>query len=188
MNNNLMGVSVRHLRRWRARQPLDHRQWNEPVDLLNDMTRGVGVPRQVMARVGGAPPAAVSATAQFRLTQSADAFPDHLVCRTWDGETQGDEDVLVAKPWDLRQTSFDGRGDAIVYRYTYLTPTRREAEVRVPIELVESQIIIRRYTIGDVLYATTEIERGTGVTHEDEPVVWLDDGGGRAFAAMFMGG
>lgn len=106
----------------------------------------------------------------------------------WNGTTLGNTDVLVAKPWDLRQTSFDGRGDSVVDWYGYVTPTRRDAFISGG-DLVERQIIIRRYEIGNVIHATKDIKGGTGVIHEGSPVVWLDDNNaGRAFAAMFAGG
>lgn len=43
---NLFGQSISQLRRWRAKQPLDHRQLNEPVEALNRMMTGVALPRQ----------------------------------------------------------------------------------------------------------------------------------------------
>lgn len=185
MADNLMGMSVPQLRRWSRGQPLDHRQLNEPVEAINQMMTGVGPPRQTMGRVGA--PAAISAVAQFKLVAPADAFPDHLMCVTWDGTTEGTDIVLVAKPWDVRRTPFDGEGDEIVELYTYFTPTERDALIRIG-RIVERQIIIRRYEVGVVLYATKNVKGGTGVTHEDSPVVWLDDNrAGRAWAAKYIG-
>lgn len=185
---SVFSMPISHLREWSRRQAPDHRQMNEPVDAINRMVTGVGVPRQAMARVGASAPAeaATSAVAQFKLKQNADTFPDHLICRAWDGETLGSEDVLVAKPWDIRRTSFDGRGDSVVELYTYTTPTHRIARIRLT-DIVEEQIIIRRYEINDILYATENIKGGTEVIHEDTPIVWLDDNrAARAFAAVFQ--
>lgn len=48
---------------------------------------------------------------------------DHLVCRTWDGVTEGAADVKVAKPFILRKTPFHGKtltvnGNTLTYSYT----------------------------------------------------------------------
>lgn len=141
---------------------------------------GVGPPRQAMARVGGG--AAVSATAQFKLTQSAGAFPDHLVCRTWDGATQGDEDVLVAKPWLLRRTPFDGQRYGGI-DYVYSTPTQRAATLG---EETEHQIIIPRYIVGDILKADKGIEGGTGVVVSNTKLEWEARYESRAWAAVSL--
>ena len=49
---------------------------------------------------------------------------DHLVCRSWDGEVQGEDDVLVAKSWLLRRTPFDGKSRNGI-DYTYHTNVTR---------------------------------------------------------------
>lgn len=172
MTGNLMGQSIAPLRRWRKHQPLDHRQLNEPVEAINRMITGVGVPRQVIGRVG-APAAAVSLVAQFKLTQSGADFPDHLVCRTWDGETLGDEDVLVAKPWSLRRTPFDDiERDGVIYEY--ITNVERWVKLVSNLDVVERQTIAKRYLVGDILDAVTAIEGGTSVMAGEVPVTWLD--------------
>lgn len=74
---------------------------------------------------------------------------DHLVCRTWDGDAEGDTDILVAKPWDLRRTPFDGltvNGIA----YTYDTAIRREANDG---ETTEWQVITPDYYEDAEIYA-----------------------------------
>lgn len=174
---DVFSMSIPHLREWSRRQGVDHRHQNEPVEAINRMMTGVGPPRQVAARVGGGA-AIVSAVAQFKLTQSAADFPDHLVCRTWDGETQGDDDVLIAKPWLLRRTPFDGRLRGSI-RYTYQTPIHREARIG---NNSEDQIIIPAYRIDDLIYASKAIVGGTSVIWEDVPLDWLAWTDGRAWA------
>lgn len=46
-----------------------------------------------------------SQIATFRYKSMQD---DYLVCRTWDWTTEGDTDVLIAKPYDLRMTGWNG--------------------------------------------------------------------------------
>lgn len=130
------------------------------------------------------------ATAQFKLTQSADAFPDHLVCRTWDGTTEGAEDVLIAKPWLLRRTPFEDQ----IYNdvsYQYDTATRRTARVGPE---TEGQVIIPPFVVGDIIYAVRDVIGGTSVAVVGEPpaegepapiipVVWLNENPSRAWTA-----
>lgn len=178
---NIMGLTVPQLRRWGPNQPLDHRQLNEPVDVLNDMTRGVGVPRQVRVR-GGAAAAVGSAVAHFKLRQSGHEFGDYLRCRTWDwrSETEGDEDVFVARPWLLRRSSFEDITRAGIH-YTYSTNSTRTAR-RTSDNATEVQIIIPMYYIGDILKAEKGIVGDTGVVVEDVMLEWEARTEGRAWA------
>lgn len=172
---SLFSLSIPQLGQWSRRQKVDHRQQNEPVEAINRMMTGVGLPRQKdvpFAPVG-------SITAQFRLSQSAADFPDHLVCRTWDGETAGEEDVLIAKPYLLRRTPFDDQTYGNV-SYNYVSATERQARRDTS---RETQVVIPRYILADVIFATSPVQRGTGVIVEEVPVVWLDDNrDGRAWA------
>lgn len=189
MDTNIMGLSVPRLRRWRAGLlTLDHRQMNEPLDLLDNMTRGVGVPRQVHGQ-GRPSTEAGSLVARFKLTQSAADFPDHLVCRTWDGTTEGETNILVAKPWELRQTSYGGQTeDGVTYQYA--TPILRTASKPHPSipgrTISEEQMILPPYVVNGALFAESPIERGTGVTLGDgTPVVWLAQDTARAWTGIF---
>lgn len=181
MADNLFGLSVPQLRRWGAPWPVDHRQLNEPVDVLNDMIRGLRGPRQVMPSVPGT--GAVSAgsiTQQFRLKQSGDGFADHLRCRTWDGETEGDEDIFIAKPWMLRRIPFDHQTRAGI-TYDYIGNASRWA-TRVSDNEREVQLIIPTYHIADVIFATASIIGGTGIIVGSYRT-WLDENrDGRAWA------
>lgn len=186
MANNIMSQSVSQLRRWRANRPVDHRQLNEPVDVLNDMIRGVRGPRQIVGSPIGAP-AALSGTAQFRLknipaSPNPANYADHLVCRTWDGTMEGDTDVLVAKPWSLRQTPFDNQThNGIAYDYT--NPSERTASKG---GVMQKEIVIPPYVWRDIIYATAAIQGGTGVVVAENPVVWLEDNrDSRAWARAF---
>lgn len=117
--------------------------------------------------------------AAHRQMKLMEVLADHLRCRPWDGETLGEIDFLVAKPWLLRRTPFDnGSRNGIAYVYhTHTTRTASRAAEE------EDQIVIPRYVVGDVIYATHNPAGGTGVSVDEEvegppqqiPIVWLDD-------------
>lgn len=176
---SIFNLTIPQLRQWSRRQVTDHRQLNEPVEALNRMTTGVGVPQQV----AGVPLAAgISATAQFKLAQDADTHADYLVCHTWDWTTEGVEDVLIAKPWLLRQTPFDGQVYNGVH-YAYVLPTRRTASI---FGDTEEQIIIPPYVVGGVLRADKNIEGGTGVIWLEQELEWEARYASRAWTAEYI--
>ena len=115
---------------------------------------------------------------QYKVTVISD---DSITCRTWDGTTDGTSDVIVAKPYRLRKTpwngitvvyDFNGTSYSIVYSYL-ATPGFRTAQVTVGgTQTTESQAIIPIYKVGDIIYAT-EPEGGTDV-FVGSAVTWLD--------------
>lgn len=179
---DLMGLSIPELRRWRAGLlTLDHRQMNEPVDAINDMNRGVPPPQQVMEKVGGTPAVSGLSAQYFKLHGFGASFPDYLVCRTWDGETEtlGATDVLVAKPPLLRRSMFDGT----VYNgieYGYTSAVQRIATAG---GLDELQRIIPEYVLGDLIYAVRGIIGGDPVIVDNVRLVWEEPPTARAFTA-----
>lgn len=97
---------------------------------------------------------------------------DHLVCRTWDGTTEGTTDINVAKPFYLQKTPYHGKtitinGAALTFSYTNGF-TRTVTKAGVP----ETQIIIPAYTHtgvvsgygGEEIWVQAGVSGGTGVT------------------------
>lgn len=84
---------------------------------------------------------------------------DHLVCRTWDGTTEGTVDIKVAKPWDLRKKPFHGKTRTIgsnTFTYNYTSATERT--VTKSTSGSETQIIIPQYVAtGEVAFKGNEI-------------------------------
>jgi len=77
---------------------------------------------------------------------------DYLVCRTWDGENEGDEDINISKPTKLRFsiTSETIDSDAVSYSsYDTSTQTRNADDGSTS----EDQVIVPRYLVNDVIYA-----------------------------------
>ena len=146
---SIFNLSIPQLRQWARRQQPDHRQLNEPVEAINRMVTGLAPPRMKPGV-----PVAVAAVVQFRLTQSAGTFADHLVCRTWDGRIEGFVDVVIAKPWTLRRTPFDQQVREDV-RYEYSNGVTRTAydNTDPTNQLKREEQIHPRYLVGDVLIA-----------------------------------
>lgn len=120
---------------------------------------------------------------QFLLKSVSD---DHLVCRTWDGATEGSANVNVAKPPALRRTGWHGV-TVVGITYTY---TGTQARTAVQGTTTENQVIIPAYQtasgqyIGNVIYAV-QPQGGTGVVVNGEAVVWQDlNVDGRAWAKV----
>jgi hypothetical protein len=65
---------------------------------------------------------------------------DHIVCRFWDGTTESDTDVLVARQPQLRN-SLTSEGP---FTYTYTTFTEREADDGVD---TETQVVVPEYIV-----------------------------------------
>lgn len=85
---------------------------------------------------------------------------DHLVCRHYDGSSEGSEDILVAKPWTLRRTPWEGGA------ITYASGQDRTVSGEV------QQIGPRPYTAGDEIVAARGVLGGIQ-TAADE-LVWID--------------
>jgi len=76
---------------------------------------------------------------------------DRIICRTWDGTTEGSEDIAVALPFLLRKTPFDGETVNGI-TYTYISTTLRDATDGT---ITERQSIVPRYFTNDIIYATS---------------------------------
>jgi len=105
---------------------------------------------------------------------------DHLVCHSWDGETAGNTDILVAKPYLLRRTPFDG-GERDGVSYDYTSSIQRTATKDAT---TETQVIVPTYVADDVIYAARFTDGGTDVVDDDYQRVSMIDMNvdGRAWA------
>lgn len=117
---------------------------------------------------------------------------DYLICRRWDGEEEGEDDVEVAKPWRLRRTPFDVGGDYHAWNgltFTFVTDTELVATDG---EIEETWVVRPAYVVDAALpseiWATKAGTGGTGVENEDpEPkaVTYLEDNQfGRAWSRL----
>lgn len=106
---------------------------------------------------------------------------DYLTCRTWDGSTEGDTDVLVAKPPQLRHSitaqtvnsvsvtySDYAISDGVCTRKASATSYPDQDEMVIPVwQLAGTRV--------DAEIWADQPEGGTGVEDEDEePIEWQD--------------
>lgn len=106
---------------------------------------------------------------------------DYLVCRTYDGTTEGADDINVAKPWDLRRTPFHGVAVNGI-TCTYSSAIARSATNGTT---TESQVITPPYFVNCEIWAFVASGGGTGVTVSSEQLVWQDvNVSGRAWAVV----
>ncbi len=104
---------------------------------------------------------------------------DYLVCRTWDGEEEGEDDVLVAKPWMLRH-------DAVRYPWLASLVTREPqiVDVELPGDIETVWMVTPLYYEGCLIQAS---ERVTELEVDDDPVVLMDmNHDARAWAEVYV--
>lgn len=156
--------------RWKPRERITAHKLNEGVDAIRQMQAGIPMDRQVdypAKRAGGS-------SARFRLKSVED---DHLVCRDWDGTTEGDADVFVAKPWLLRVHPFDDEDyERAGETYEYWSATTRGRTD--PNGLIKTEAINPKYVEDDEVYATPSPTGGTGV----EDCEWMQISDSRIWA------
>lgn len=154
----------------RGAKALSTSHMNALVDGVNRALVGVDAPTPVR-RVAG------SGTAIVKLTLVAHNG-DYLECTDAGGNT-----VLVAKPYELRQTTFDGLTVGGI-AYSYTSASQRTATNAAISPGVETQYITPSYITGAEIYAS-KISGGTGVNDDSSPQVginYLEINQGRAWA------
>jgi len=101
---------------------------------------------------------------------------DYVVCRTWDGSTEGDTDVAIAKPMKLRNSITSATIDGVGVTYSYgASKVERTATIGA---VTEDQVIVPRYLVNDLIFATSSTG-GTGVSGQSKIDLNVD---GRAWA------
>lgn len=135
---------------------------------------------------------------------------DYLICRSWDGETEGSEDVKIAKPYLLRRTPFHDDGatggtfstfDTTKTRddkgYIYDATNDFEREATKSDDATENQVIVPSYVVDDIIYAVRGVvgrldANSIEVFNEGKPdeearvvpLIWLHMDDGRAWAKV----
>lgn len=146
---------------------LSARQLNGLVDGVNRLTSGVNAPTQPKpnGKSGGSP------VLLLTLVTHED---DYLVCEDADAN-----EYLVAKPYELQRTPFDGQTiDGVTYAYA--SETEREADDGVD---TETQFITPNYRTGGTIYAV-RVQGGAGVDGptSGEVLQYIEIDQGRAWA------
>lgn len=111
---------------------------------------------------------------------------DYLVCRSWDGETEGDTDIYVAKSPKLRNSVTEETLDGTDYTYTYSASFVERVSTNTDDDTTETQKIVPRWIVGDEVFA---IRTPTSIQTEDADDISLLDLNvdGRAWAAQSNG-
>lgn len=142
------------------------RDFNMLGDAIRRNTAGLNSIRQ------SSPLIAQTLPIQLIITNNADG--DFITCATWDGSNQGTEDILVAKPYLLQQSTLDGQTDTngIAYVFTgidALTATQSSTST------VENWEVTMDYNVGDLIYAIGNIEGGIDDADSDgNQLQWID--------------
>lgn len=113
---------------------------------------------------------------------------DFIICRTWNAktETEGANDVKIAKPYLLRrtpwdtgpagefagQTRLDWEGNE--FSYEYISDTERRA-LRVGGGGGNHEVVDMTYEVDDLVTAIKGTDGGTGVTVNGKDVVWEEE-------------
>lgn len=114
---------------------------------------------------------------QMRVRNASD-FADYLICRTWDGTTEGENDIAVMRPWLLRRTPFHTLTRAGI-TYTYSGMNRRVADDG---SQTETQVIVPSYVVGDVIVAVRGVALFNYTDVDGDAINWLQLSDGRMWS------
>lgn len=165
------------------------RRHDDQRERQQTIARGLGLNRPRFAEPHMRGPMIGAVVRQFRVMAIDE---DHLECVYWDGEDEGDDTILVMKPWLLRRTPFDGKTRWHV-SYDYTSDHEREATDTLSNE-TETQVIVPRYVVEadggdagpDTIYAIATVVGGLSQAadyNDNNKLGWLDlNVDGRAWA------
>ena len=158
-------------------EKLSAKKWNAMAEAINRPFSGVGLPRQVRRNKGS-----VGTGIEVQQMKVAAISGDYITCHTFNGTETGEDEITVAKPYELRRTPFDGESYNEI-EYTYSDDVTREADNG---SATETQVIVPPYVVGDVIYAMRNITGGTGLAvvmpdGTEEEVEWVEMNSARAW-------
>lgn len=169
MDNPLVNARQINLPSFFEGQELSASQMQMLADCLRLIATGSGQNKQVV----NAP--TVPLIQQFVIRDEAS---DYLICNTWNGRTQGSQDFFVAKPFLLRQSTFDGTDDG-TFSYAFtgvdaMTVTKTEDDT------TEDWEVTMDYEIGDIIYGLAVIRGGIDIETSVDYIDLNTDGRGWA--------
>jgi hypothetical protein len=162
------------------------RETNKIIDYIREISpvagRGVIVSRTANGTLLHADAAAEagSKVQQFKLKE---VFGDYIRCHSWDGTTEGQPDVFIAKPFRLRRDPFDQQTivfDDYTASFSYTNNTKRTSTID---GVAEEQVVVPHYKPDlDIIYAI-DCDGLAITTNDDEPISMIDlNLDGRAWA------
>lgn len=104
---------------------------------------------------------------RFRLKSVAG---NYLVCRSWDGTTEGADDEYIAKPFKLRTNVTTEILDGITFTYSYNANNVQRTATST--DITEVQVITPRYIVNDEIFA---FEAETGLQTVPTPPTAAED-------------
>ncbi len=155
------------------------------MSLAPMISEGVHTSRMAIGTFRRVIPITSEGITQFRIKDWEAS--DWLICRTWDGKTEGTNDVYVAKAYYLRADVFDGASIDIVVEslddmdslqvetrtlsYLYYSSTFRTV-TDVGDSSTENQIVIPRFLEDDTILAVPSTD--LTVVREGQALHWVD--------------
>ena len=91
---------------------------------------------------------------------------DYMICHTWNGTTEGTEDVKIAKSSKLRFSITDETVDGLAITYSSYS-TSAQTRIATATGITETQIIVPRFLVDDIIFVVTT---STGVFKDVPPV------------------
>ena len=178
-------LNLKALDRWGPRQPLDHRKFNQPVDVLNAL--GGVKPGEQVIEFGD--------DFQVALFRVIRLETDVIICNFTNGVTDQEDEIKVAMPYLIRKTPFDSAGNPVPplrkdqFSYTFTFAGRFDKRTSIDTlndDDEEIQVITGAYDEGDLIFGMRGVTGGTGVFHDPDtkelPVVWQDMDNSRMWA------
>lgn len=104
--------------------------------------------------VARAKPGRGGGSAGLKLHRFKSMGTDHLVCRTWDGTTEGSTDIKIAKPDKLRFSITAATIDTVALAYSDYD-TSAQTRSASDGTSSETQVITPRYLVNDLIWAMT---------------------------------
>lgn len=88
---------------------------------------------------------------------------DYITCRTWDGASDGPVDVLIAKPWRLRESVTALTIYGVAHTYTYAAGPDGDNRERInawPVSQTELELVSPAWVGNELIYAFSGVYTG----------------------------
>lgn len=93
---------------------------------------------------------------------------EYLVCRTWDGTTEGSTDVKVAKSFSCRRPTTETLGGVVItYAYTNGSDSLNDSRTATGTGVSETQMVVPYWTVDGVIAVATIGYSGVAVDGAD---------------------
>lgn len=162
-------LNIKDMENWKVGDKVFAKKLQQPVSVLKALG-GVTPPQQFINS---------GKSIQMKQFKVVRLDTDVIICHTFNGVEEGEDEIKVAMPFLLRKTPFDSAtrldppraGITYVYSdFNIRVATNEDDED-------EAQILVDSYEEGDIIFAMKGIFGGTSLYHDEEkeiPVIWID--------------